>query len=203
MTKPTTTTAPTTTTTANPQQPHKRRRRRRSTIKPANPPIPPASTDIDHFFQSGPFSALPQGASPAEVEADLKRIRAAVARLASILLGAAVGSGSISPACEAQQEEEEALFVRGVSLSPRREGGRGLSPATAAEPLTPESFYGEDTVGEREKERKRKARREAEAADAPWVRSPTGVRRERHKGLGRVPMKKHRARFSPYVSTTT
>lgn len=102
--------------------------------------------------------------------------------------------------CEAQQEQEEALFVRGVSLSPRKEGGRGRSPGTAAEPLTPESFYGEDTVGEREKERKRKARREAEAA--PRVRSPTGVRRERHKGSGGVPARKHRARFSPYTTTT-
>ncbi|KAH8154184.1 uncharacterized protein LAJ45_01952 [Morchella importuna] len=201
MTKPTTTTTtPTTNGATNPQQPHKRRRRRRSTTKPAKPPTPPASTDIDHWFQSGPFSALPQGASPAEVEADLKRIRAAVARLANILLGAAVGIGGISPVCEAQQEQEEALFVRGVSLSPRKEGGRGRSPGTAAEPLTPESFYGEDTVGEREKERKRKARREAEAA--PRVRSPTGVRRERHKGSGGVPARKHRARFSPYTTTT-
>lgn len=76
------------------------RRQHRSANNPVvsrrSSPPPPSLPDseLDIFFECGPFSVLCQGATDAEIAEDFKLLRAAIDEMASILLTSAISASS-------------------------------------------------------------------------------------------------------------
>lgn len=134
------------------QIPARRRPRRQprpvAVSKASSAPSPPLpESDLDTFFESGPFSALCQGATGAEIAEDFKLLRVEIEEMANILLNSSSATTSKpSTLRTGALGNWEAPVTTSTPLTP----GAGARkpprtkvqkpPAESTEPLTPQSL---------------------------------------------------------------
>lgn len=127
--------------------------------KSSSPPLPPLpESDLDTFFESGPFSALCQGATGAEVAEDFELLRAAIEEMGIILLTSSILSSaatSKAPALVRGAPGNWGASVASCALSASGTGTRKpprirvqKPPAEPAEPLTPQSLNEEPFIND-------------------------------------------------------
>ncbi|KAL0633508.1 hypothetical protein Q9L58_007615 [Maublancomyces gigas] len=117
-----------------------------------SPPLP--ESDLDTFFESGPFSALCQGATGAEIAEDFKLLRVEIEEMANILLNSSSAT-TYKPSTlrTGASGNWEAPVTASTPLTPgagtRRPSRTKVQkpPTESTEPLTPQSLNEDAFMG--------------------------------------------------------
>lgn len=124
-----------------------RRQPRPAAVSKSSPPLSPLpESDLDTFFESGPFSALCQGATGAEIADDFKLLGVAIEEMANILLASSSATTSKTSILSKDTPENWETPVTSSTLLAPQELSPPLNRPFIHQSLNEEAFKNYSTI---------------------------------------------------------